>query len=150
MDLRQWDAWRDVFTDDLEFFIENSRVPESDVPTFVRIEAMLEYLSASPPSTISIHQGHMPEIELVDDNTATGIWPMDDWVDEPDRAGAWQGDGHYHERYRRYDDGHWRIASVHLTRLRRNVVPLKPSERNPLLEPGVRRSVVAPEDHSPS
>jgi hypothetical protein len=135
MDLRQWDEWRDVFTDDLLFFIEDARTPVSEKPTFVGPDDLVAFVSTSPPETISIHQGHMPEIDFVDADHATGIWAMFDWVDEPGRSGAWKGYGHYYEQYRRCEDGHWRICSVHLTRLRRNPVESKPSQRNSLLQP---------------
>ena len=36
---------------------------------------------------------------------------MYDWVDDPARGAAWQGFGHYHERYVRCPDGQWRISS---------------------------------------
>ncbi|MGO8862407.1 MAG: nuclear transport factor 2 family protein [Acidimicrobiales bacterium] len=140
MDTKQWDEWRDLFTDDMELYLENSPLPESDAPTLVGGDALVAYLSASHPDKLTVHQGHMPEIEFVDRDTATGIWAMFDWVDDPGRRGAWQGYGHYHERYVRCPDGRWRIASVRLTRLRVNAVPPQPSEATTGLDPGQLRS----------
>ena len=118
MDLRMWDDWRDLFTDDLELYIEDSKTPEATTPTIKGAEALVAYLSASVPEKITVHQGHTPEIEFVDEDTATGIWAMFDWVDDLGRGFASQGYGHYHEQYVRCPDGKWRIASVRLTRLR--------------------------------
>lgn len=123
MDLRMWDEFRDVFTDDFELFIENTKTPEADRPTIKGADALVAYLSASDPRKVTVHQGHMPEIELIDADHATGRWAMFDWVDDPGRSLAIQGYGHYHERYVRCGDGKWRIASGRLTRLRLNTVP---------------------------
>jgi ketosteroid isomerase-like protein len=128
MDLKQWDEWRDLFTDDLEFFIEAAKVPEATTPTFNGADALLYYMQRADRQRLTIHHGHMPDIEFVDENNATGIWAMYDWVDDHERGNAFQGYGHYHERYRRCDDGRWRICSVHLTRLRTNSVATQPSE----------------------
>jgi hypothetical protein len=128
MDTRDWDGFRDVFTDDLEFFLNNSRFPESTTPMWVGADALVGHLSKSHLDKVTVHHGHMPEIEFIDADNATGIWAMYDWVDDPGRGGAWQGFGHYHERYRRCEDGRWRIAKVHLTRLRMNEVPPQPPD----------------------
>lgn len=140
MDTKQWDAWRELFTDDLEFYIEDTPVPTADTPTIVGADALVSYLSKSDPSKRTIHHGHMPEIEFIDKDTATGIWAMFDWVDDPGRGGAWRGYGHYHERYERGADGRWRIASVHLTRLRNNTVAPLPTEHHPGLDAGQLRA----------
>ena len=67
----------------------------------------------------TVHHGHMPEIDILSDTEATGIWAMEDklWWPEGAPLTAMHGYGHYHERYVRTDDG-WRIARTTLTRLR--------------------------------
>ena len=57
----------------------------------------------------------MPEIDFISDSEAKGVWAMEDIVDHGDNV--LYGQGHYHETYRKLD-GAWRIASVHLTRIR--------------------------------
>jgi hypothetical protein len=141
MDLKMWDDWRDIFTDDFEMHIDNSKVPLPSEPTVKGADAFAAYMAQSVPEKITIHHGHMPEIEFVDENTATGIWAMYDWVDDPGRGFASQGYGHYHERYVRCPDGKWRIEETHLTRLRVNDVPHKPSDRSPSLDPKMLSSV---------
>jgi hypothetical protein len=131
MDTRQWDAFRDLFTDDMQLVMDDAPIPEASGPTFASADALVEYLRQSDPGKLTVHQGHMPEIEFVDADHATGIWAMFDWVDDPARGGAWQGYGHYHERYTRGADGRWRISHVHLTRLRSNTVAPKPNEAGP-------------------
>jgi hypothetical protein len=138
MDTKQWDEFRDLFTADMQLFIEDAPVPQPDAtPTFPSRDALLAHLAGAQTGKITIHQGHMPEITFVDADNATGIWAMFDWVDDPGRGGAWQGYGHYHERYTRGADGKWRITEVRLTRLRSNTVDPKPSENSPRPGPDV-------------
>jgi SnoaL-like domain len=118
MDTKQWEDFGDLFTEDLKFYIVSGSASGSAEPTFDGREALISYLAASDPGKVTVHQGHMPEIEFTGEDTATGVWAMFDWVDDPGRGGAWQGFGHYHERYVRAADGRWRISEVRLTRLR--------------------------------
>ena len=57
----------------------------------------------------------MPEIVILDENSASGIWAMEDIVILPGLQ--LQGWGHYHEFYRKENDA-WLIAKIRLTRLR--------------------------------
>lgn len=64
----------------------------------------------------SCHHGHMPEIELTSETTATGIWSMEDyniWEDGRQNHG-W---GHYLESYEKID-GKWHIKTMALSYLR--------------------------------
>jgi SnoaL-like domain len=131
MDTKQWEGFRDCFTDDMQLIMDDARVPESTTPSFPSPDALVGFLRKLD-GAITVHHGHMPEIDFVDRDHATGIWAMYDWVDDPEvLGGAWRGFGHYHEQYRRCDDGRWRIAHVHLTRLRVNAVEHQPSEVGP-------------------
>jgi hypothetical protein len=71
---------------------------------------------------VTVHHGHMPEIELTSATTATGVWAMEDHLRWPagESIGELHGYGHYHETYVKLDDG-WRISSTKLTRLRLDV-----------------------------
>jgi len=68
----------------------------------------------------SVHHGHMPEIEITGDDTATGLWGMEDLLTFPAGEGAPDGHngyGQYRETYRKVD-GQWLIDSLVLTRFR--------------------------------
>jgi hypothetical protein len=128
LDTKQWDAFRDLLTDDFESFISLSWKPESTEPNYRSADDLVAYLSARASTRVTVHQCHTPEIEFLDEDTATGIWALFSWADEPEREFAVKNYGHYHERYRRCPDGRWRISWQHLTRLRQNLVEHLPSQ----------------------
>jgi hypothetical protein len=132
MDTKRWDEWADVFTEDLTAWVEDQ--PDR---TYHGREDFVSSVSTTLAQAVTVHQGHMPELELDGWNDegptrATGIWAMFDYVEFPRPEGSvvLQGYGHYHETYRREDDGHWRIASLRLTRLRvdHRQVPASPED----------------------
>ena len=117
MDTKQWDAYRQVFTDDMAFYFESQ-----DAPTATSGDDFVAYVRSRLATALSVHHGHMPEIELTSPDSARGVWAMFDWVDDPDQHRAFQGFGHYHEEYRRGEDGRWRISRLRLSRLRVDAV----------------------------
>lgn len=124
MDTKQWELFRNLFTDDFRFFFDNSPLPRSTTPTLDSATAMTEYMARGHPDKVTVHHGHTPEIRFVDEDTAEGIWALSYYVDDPDRGVAAQADGHYHDRFVRFPDGQWRIAEIHLTHLR--TTPVRP------------------------
>ncbi len=68
----------------------------------------------------TVHQVRAPEIELLSENTATGIWALEDFVKLAPGISL-HGYGHYHETYEK-SDGCWRIKSSKLTRLREDFI----------------------------
>jgi uncharacterized protein (TIGR02246 family) len=119
LDTKDWEGFRRVFTDDVVVDTVGSggeRITGGD--------AFLEYLSGALAGATTVHQGHMPEITLTSDTTATGIWALHDVVIWPGGMRL-DGYGHYHETYLKGDDG-WRIASSTLTRLHADFVAPEP------------------------
>ncbi|MBL7488467.1 nuclear transport factor 2 family protein [Frankia sp. AgB1.9] len=119
MDCKQWDEWRDVFTEDVTVWV-------ADVPdvTFAGRDKFVSTMSRQLDKCLSVHHGHMPEITVTGPDTATGVWAMEDSVQmfadatRTELKATLQGYGHYHEKYLRCDDGQWRIQQVRLHRLR--------------------------------
>jgi SnoaL-like protein len=113
MDTKQWDSWREVFTEDVR--IEGGP-PQQSRDDFVG------FVSRHLEGAKTCHHGYMPIIEVTSETSARGTWSMSDDVVFP--AGhPWAADhprqrgyGHYHEEYRR-DGGRWRISAMRLTRL---------------------------------
>jgi ketosteroid isomerase-like protein len=64
----------------------------------------------------TVHQLHVPEIEIVSEERATGIWPMqDDLTWEADGKRHWQrGFGHYRQAYSKVQ-GRWLIETHRLS-----------------------------------
>ena len=65
---------------------------------------------------VTVHHGHMQEIEVVDAEHATSITAMYDRLEFADGR-VQHGFGHYDETYA-LDEGAWRIARMTLRRLR--------------------------------
>ena len=67
----------------------------------------------------SFHRVFMPDIEILSETTARGIWAMVDIIEYPEASGkaGSRGYGYYHEEYRKVD-GAWRISSLLLVRHR--------------------------------
>ena len=87
-----------------------------------RLSATISTLLGGPTAVTTVHHGHAPEIELTSDDTARGIWAMEDklWWTNGDHEEHLHGYGHYHEEYRKVD-GRWLISYRKLTRLREDV-----------------------------
>lgn len=68
---------------------------------------------------LSFHRVSMPDIEILSETTARGVWAMVDIIEypaSPDKPG-FRGYGYYDEEYRKVD-GSWKISSLLLTRHR--------------------------------
>jgi hypothetical protein len=111
LDTKVWAEFADVFTADVRVDVDGF--------TFEGRDSFVAQLQEILATTSTVHHGHMPEITIVDENNATGIWAMMDYLvfpgDEP-RKGFY-GYGPYHESYVR-DAGQWRIRKTELIRLR--------------------------------
>jgi len=110
MDTKDWDGMREVFTDDV--VIDTA---EAGGQVARGADDFMAFLREALGDAVTVHQGHMPEIDLTSETTATGIWALNDII-------IWSsgmrldGYGHYHETYEK-SDGEWRIKSSKLTRL---------------------------------
>jgi len=115
IDTQQWDDLKQVFSEDATL-----KWGPEDEQVMVGREAILAGLRANLAGAKTIHHGHMPEIELIDETNARGIWAMFDRVDHP--RYRLTGYGHYHEDYVK-QGGTWRIRRLHLTRLHEERIP---------------------------
>ncbi|PWI12117.1 nuclear transport factor 2 family protein [Streptomyces sp. NWU339] len=113
-----WELFAGLFTDDVVLEIAES---SSGVGTKTQL---LTALRKRLNSAISVHHGHMPEIEITSETTATDVWAMFDSVTPP--AGSeypvLTGFGHHHEECR-LKGGQWRISRLEPTRIKRETTP---------------------------
>ncbi len=112
MDTKDWDGFAAVFAPDAEMDMRGED-PSSGLNHGAQVIA--DYVRNAVDAVVTVHHGHMPEIELTSDTTATGVWALHDIVIG---LGGMRldGYGHYHETYVKTAGG-WRIASSKLTRL---------------------------------
>jgi len=117
MDTQQWNDWHNCFTEDVAATYEGAPRVSINEPTEINIqgrENLVEGVKKLMTGAKSMHQGFMPEIEIIDDSKAKAIWAMFDYVRLP--TCNFKGWGHYHEEYLRSSSG-WKIRKIHLTRL---------------------------------
>jgi uncharacterized protein (TIGR02246 family) len=110
MDTKDWDGMRRVFTDDVVMDTTDSG---GDVITGA--DDFMAFLRPTLADVVTVHHGHMPEIELTSPTTATGTWAMEDLLRWP-AGNEVHGYGHYLETYEK-SDGTWLIKTSTLTRL---------------------------------
>ncbi|HEX4015117.1 MAG TPA: nuclear transport factor 2 family protein [Frankiaceae bacterium] len=121
MDTKDWDAMAQVFAPDVEIDMTGE-----DGTVHHGVDDFMPYLRANIELVITVHHGHMPEITLLSETTARGIWAMEDklWWPEGSPLVHLHGYGHYHETYEK-TGGQWRIKTLTLTRLHRQLVTAK-------------------------
>lgn len=90
---------------------------------------MLEFLANSFHSDfVGMHHGHMPEITLLDDSSAEGIWYLEDIAINLSSRNHTSGSAIYRDRYRR-EGGAWKIAHTEYDRVIELMRPLGEDER---------------------
>jgi hypothetical protein len=119
MDTKQWSGWEEVFAADATMDVSEERPPGSTeaIPLIKGRDNIIPFVSKVLEGVVTVHHGHMPEIELTSETTARGIWAMEDKLQWPDGKTTLHGYGHYHETYEQAG-GRWRIKTLKLTRLR--------------------------------
>jgi hypothetical protein len=116
LDTKDWPAWRTIFTDD---FVSDTA--EAGGRVIVGADEFVAYIrkTLGKPSQPTVHQVHAPEIELLSETTARGVWALEDVVRLAPGVNL-NGYGHYHETYVK-TAGQWQIKTSKLTRLREDI-----------------------------
>jgi hypothetical protein len=115
LDEKRWEEWGAVFSEDAEL---DTTQDAPDARARGR-DAIVAMVSQAVGQAVTVHHGHMPEIELTSPTTATGIWAMEDTLEFPGDPPALvvHGRGHYFETYEKDSGGQWCITSLKLRRL---------------------------------
>lgn len=111
-DLREVSSVRDLTTGLLQ------PPPGTDKDVYVGRAAVIAMIRNAVEHRITIHHGHMPEIEITGEADARGIWAMEDVIlnARGDAPFYLHGYGHYHDTYVRLPEG-WSIRTTQITRL---------------------------------
>ena len=115
MDTKDWTGMRQVFADDV--VMDTSEAGGGIVEG---ADEFMAFLQGTLAGTVTVHQGHMPEIDVTSPTSATGIWALNDIVIWPTGMRL-DGYGHYYETYEKIA-GQWRIKTSKLTRLHADFV----------------------------
>src|SRR6478672_10838185 len=78
MDTKDWDAMRAVFTDDV---VVDTTTSGGGVVQGA--DEFMTFLREAIGDVVTVHHGHMPEIEITSPSTATGVWAMEDMLRWP-------------------------------------------------------------------
>jgi hypothetical protein len=116
MDTKRWDEWGEVFATHARM-----EIPESGTVLRGRAE-IVDRVRTILAAAVTVHHGHMPEIEVLGPKDARGTWAMTDhvtWTSAAGEARGFRGYGHYHEHYV-VEGGAWRIAATRLERLHKD------------------------------
>lgn len=129
MDTKDWKGYRELFTDDVTVNLESAgeAVPGQNQESAAAAGAVIAgadsfvaMLVSALGDAVTVHQCHTPEIDVLSQSTAKGVWAMEDLLRFADGTQL-HGFGHYHETYEKQGDT-WLIKSTRLTRLRTDVV----------------------------
>ena len=124
MDTKDWDGFADVFAPDavMDMTEEMRDMQTTADPVTRGNQEIAAFVRGAVDPVVTVHHGHMPEIELTSNTTATGVWAMEDKLRWPEGSPikTMHGYGHYHETYERVGK-EWKIKTLTLTRLRVDV-----------------------------
>lgn len=107
LDTNDWALFGDCLSDDCHANYSDGRLVREGRDAIVAF--MEKYMSA--PTLLSMHHGHTPEITIVDNDHATGIWYLNDMVMDLERKNQMFGAAIYRDEYTR-DGDDWKISKT--------------------------------------
>jgi hypothetical protein len=128
IDLKMWDSLFELFTDDCEHYARSLSGDGSQI--VLDNQAYVRRLVAELDDGVTAHQTIAPEVTLLGDTEAECISVFFDYAQTRPKAEVGlrdrisiMGYGHHYERFRKGEDGKWRISSKRPVRLRIDRVP---------------------------
>lgn len=113
LDHQDWKALRECFTEDVETHYENGHYHFTGIDEVMRfLSESLEGLRAG--GRWGIHLGHHPEIELLSESEAHGLWTLHAASLDRGAGRAGRQESFYEDDYRKVD-GVWRIRRTGYT-----------------------------------
>jgi hypothetical protein len=117
-DTKNWDLLRPTVTDD--FYCDTGAGGRGAT---TGIDAFIDRVGKNP--AVTVHHALLPEIDITSPTTAAGIWAVHLFAKAPDGT-AVDAYGHYHNTYEKVD-GAWRLSSLRLEWLHREIRPGQPA-----------------------
>ncbi len=117
LDSKDWAGFAALFTEDAVMDVRE----DTGNPPITGIAAIVAQVRFAVDDAATSHQVHTPEISFDDEDSAAGVWAMQDRVVwQPGKSpipgvASITGYGQYHETYRREGDV-WKIAALRLSR----------------------------------
>lgn len=107
LDTNDWDLFASTLAEDCP-----GSYSDGDL-SFENRQGIVDFMreNLSGERILTLHHGHHPEITLVDENNATGIWYLEDTVLALDAGIRIYGAAIYSDEYRKVD-GEWVISSI--------------------------------------
>ncbi|MBV9996728.1 MAG: nuclear transport factor 2 family protein [Caulobacteraceae bacterium] len=108
VNLKQWDEWLDTMTEDCEMIL--GARPQD---TLKGREAIFAALRTALAHEDAFHQCHNPEIEVISEADARGVWSLHGGlVSTPESQPLHESFAYYEDEYRRGADGAWRVSRM--------------------------------------
>lgn len=117
LDTKRWDELVECFTEDVRAsYVFTARV--GGKYDCQGVDAVMRFLKKvlGVSSRISMHQGHHPEIEIISDRAARGVWQLQDCLIDTQANTSLLGTSFYYDEYAKID-GKWRIRSIDSARI---------------------------------
>ena len=95
LDTNQWKLMAECFTEDAVSKYDSGKY------AFEGRENIIAFLSEAmdKDTKLSLHQGHHPEIDIIDETSAKGIWYLQDIVIDLENNTTLRGAGFYKDEY---------------------------------------------------
>ena len=115
VDQKLWDEMAELFTEDATVDY-GTHVYGKPLKLGGRGEIIAFFRAKLGPEIITVHAAGQPEI-TVDGDQATGCWRFEDTVIATEWKVVIGGAAFYEDRYRKCDDGKWRISHTGYVRI---------------------------------
>lgn len=119
LDTNDWEVFAGSMTEDCTGRYNSGKLSfdtREEIVAFMR-----EKLSGE--RVLTLHQGHQPEIELIDENNARGTWYLQDIVIHLEAGVRIYGSAIYEDSYRK-ESGKWKICATGYRRVFEAMEPL--------------------------
>ena len=119
LDTNDWTLFGNCLSEDCTALYSDGELPLKGRDAIV--DFMVKHMSG--PAIISVHNGHTPEIEIVDSNRATGVWYLQDQVMNLKHAVQMSGTAIYSDEYQKEGES-WLIVKTGYQRIYECVEPI--------------------------